>query len=339
MNVNRYLIASLAVFVAAMGLDYVINGVILKDAYEATKSVWRPDMASKTWIFFLIDLIYAFPFTYIFVRGYERKGIIEGVRFGAIVGVLISVPMAYGLYALLPVPYSLALQWFLYGFIEAVLLGLVAAAVYRPKTTISSFSVGRKRRAQLSFGAEQNGCPECERLFRKEREAMVQFTAAEVHRRGFHPTNVSNVSIDADKKDLLRRERLLDEAATSLEHLRAERHIHLRTHTQSVFHKLRDSGYEVYAISPNATETESVRCYPDLASIPGNSAVLSITSASSSLLYRRLAGNISLTFMTSFPLQTHRWARLCTLRFGLSVRADPSLESTTDPPPPSRTDR
>jgi hypothetical protein len=46
---------------------------------------------------------------------------------------------------------------------------------------------------------------------------MVQFTAAEVHRRGFHPTNVS---IDADKKDLLRRERLLDEAATSLEHLR-----------------------------------------------------------------------------------------------------------------------
>ena len=63
----------------------------------------------------------------------------------------------------------------------------------------------------------------------KEREAMVQFTAAEVYRRGFHPTNVS---IDADKKDLLRRERLLDEAATSLEHLRAERHIHLRTHTQ-----------------------------------------------------------------------------------------------------------
>jgi hypothetical protein len=134
MNVNRYLIASLAVFVAAMGLDYVINGVILKDAYDATKSVWRPDMASKTWIFFLIDLIYAFPFTYIFVRGYEGKGIIEGARFGAIVGVLISVPMAYGLYALLPVPYSLAQQWFLYGFIETVLLGLVAAAVYRPKT-------------------------------------------------------------------------------------------------------------------------------------------------------------------------------------------------------------
>ena len=72
-------------------------------------------------------------------------------------------------------------------------------------------------------------CPECERLLKKEREAMVQFTAAEVYRRGLHPTNLPT---DADKKDLLRRERLLDEAATSLEHLRAERQIHLRTHTQ-----------------------------------------------------------------------------------------------------------
>jgi hypothetical protein len=73
------------------------------------------------------------------------------------------------------------------------------------------------------------GCHECERLLKKERDAMVQFTAAEVYRRGFHPTNVS---IDADKKDLLRRERLLDETATSLEHVRAERQIHLRSHAQ-----------------------------------------------------------------------------------------------------------
>lgn len=87
MNRNRYILASLAVFVAAGVLATVINAVILKDAYEATKSVWRPDMASKVWIFYLIDLIAAFPFTYIFVKGREGNGILEGVRFGAIVGV------------------------------------------------------------------------------------------------------------------------------------------------------------------------------------------------------------------------------------------------------------
>ena len=99
MNTKRYFVASLAVFVAAVVLDYVIHGVILKSAYEATKTIWRPDMDSKVWIFALVDLIIAFPFTYIFVKGYEGKGIMEGVRFGAIVGVLISVPMSYGFYA------------------------------------------------------------------------------------------------------------------------------------------------------------------------------------------------------------------------------------------------
>jgi len=36
-----------------------------------------------------------------------------------------------------------------------------------------------------------------------------------------------------------------------------------------VFRKLRDSGYEVVAVNPRATETEGVPCYPSLAEVPG----------------------------------------------------------------------
>jgi len=36
-----------------------------------------------------------------------------------------------------------------------------------------------------------------------------------------------------------------------------------------VFKRLRDRGYEVYAINPNAPEVEGVRAFPDLKSIPG----------------------------------------------------------------------
>jgi len=38
----------------------------------------------------------------------------------------------------------------------------------------------------------------------------------------------------------------------------------------AIFRKLRDLGYEVFPVNPNATEVESVRCYPDLVSIPGS---------------------------------------------------------------------
>jgi hypothetical protein len=36
-----------------------------------------------------------------------------------------------------------------------------------------------------------------------------------------------------------------------------------------VYTRLRERGYDVFAVNPNATEVEGDRCYPDLKSIPG----------------------------------------------------------------------
>jgi predicted CoA-binding protein len=36
----------------------------------------------------------------------------------------------------------------------------------------------------------------------------------------------------------------------------------------AVYRKLRDAGYEVFAINPKASEVEGTRCHPDLASVP-----------------------------------------------------------------------
>lgn len=37
----------------------------------------------------------------------------------------------------------------------------------------------------------------------------------------------------------------------------------------AVYRKLRSSGYEVFAVNPNATRVEGVACHPDVAAIPG----------------------------------------------------------------------
>ena len=37
-----------------------------------------------------------------------------------------------------------------------------------------------------------------------------------------------------------------------------------------IFRKLQTSGYEVVPVNPRATTVEQVRCYPDLASVPGS---------------------------------------------------------------------
>ena len=132
MNVKRYFLASVAVFVTGMVLDQLIHNVILKATYESLKHLWRPDMDSLMWIAPVIGVIWSFLFTYIFIKGYEGKGIMEGVRFGAVIGLFTSIPMAYGTYMMIAIPYSLAFQWFVYGLIENILLGIVVAAVYKP---------------------------------------------------------------------------------------------------------------------------------------------------------------------------------------------------------------
>lgn len=46
-----------------------------------------------------------------------------------------------------------------------------------------------------------------------------------------------------------------------------------------VYNRLRDRGYEVFAVNPNATEVEGDRAYPDLASIPGGVEAVVIGTA------------------------------------------------------------
>ena len=41
--------------------------------------------------------------------------------------------MAYGTYSMVAIPYSLALQWFLYGVVEYVIGGVILALVFGKK--------------------------------------------------------------------------------------------------------------------------------------------------------------------------------------------------------------
>ena len=134
MNVKRWLLASLGVYVAHHILDFIIHGVILAGTYKATADVWRPDMESKMYIFWITAAIFSLLFVYIFTKGYQGKGIMEGVRYGLWMGLLISIPMAYNSYVCFDVPYCLAFSWWTLGTVKIIICGIVAAGLYRPAT-------------------------------------------------------------------------------------------------------------------------------------------------------------------------------------------------------------
>jgi hypothetical protein len=132
MNIKRFILASIAVFVTFQALDFIIHGLILMSTYQSLTHLWRPDMMSLMWIMYLSSFFMSFMFVYIFTKGYENRGIMEGLRFGVVIGLFMNVVGMFSQYAMYPIPFSLTMQWFLYGMAEFIIAGIVAAAVYRP---------------------------------------------------------------------------------------------------------------------------------------------------------------------------------------------------------------
>lgn len=144
MNLKKLLLTFVGVFLAYEITGYLIHNVILMSTYASPElsGLWRPeaDMQSKMWVMYITALFFSFFFTFIFSKGYENKGIMEGVRYGLYVGLMVAIPMAYNSYAVYPIPYSLALQWFLYGVVQYIILGVVAALLYKPKAAAAAAS-------------------------------------------------------------------------------------------------------------------------------------------------------------------------------------------------------
>ena len=128
----------IAVFVVFEVVSFIVNGVMLASAYEATKNLWRPDMMSLMWVFHVIMLIGAFFFVLVFSKGYEGKGIVEGMRYGLYIGIWMGVGFAYGTYAMIAIPYSMALIWFVTTVIQYMLAGVVVAAIFGKNAMVTA---------------------------------------------------------------------------------------------------------------------------------------------------------------------------------------------------------
>ncbi len=136
MKNKTFWIGFVAVFVVMQGLGYVIHEVMMGDTYERLASIFRPEaeMNDMMWMMMVSGTITIFMFCYIFTKGYEGKGVMEGVRFGALIGILMAGPMAIDPHVIYPVPAEVASIWLISGIATLMIAGAVFAAIYKPDT-------------------------------------------------------------------------------------------------------------------------------------------------------------------------------------------------------------
>jgi len=128
---KKTILSVVAVFVAWSVLDFGIHGVILKSAYEATAPLWRPMNEMKMNVMHVAVLIASFAFAWIYVRLISNKSISTGFRYGLWWGLGAGVSMGYGTYAVMPIPYLMALTWFLGSLVEGAVAGLIVGGIVK----------------------------------------------------------------------------------------------------------------------------------------------------------------------------------------------------------------
>jgi len=126
-------IGFIVVYIVLQLCDYLIHVVVLGPTYDwlmrTAPGLYRPE-GMKVYIFFITSIFFSFFFVYIFSKGYEGKGVVEGIRYGFYIALMVLLPAAYAEYAMHPIPYSVGLKWFLLGTVEYVIAGAVLAMLF-----------------------------------------------------------------------------------------------------------------------------------------------------------------------------------------------------------------
>jgi len=129
--VKKTILSIFAVFIAWSVMDYVIHGVILRSSYAATASLWRPIGEMKTSLMYFSVMIASITFVLIYSLLISRKGISTGLKYGALFGLSAGVPMGYGSYSVMPIPYHMAFTWCFGSVVEAMVGGLILGWILR----------------------------------------------------------------------------------------------------------------------------------------------------------------------------------------------------------------
>jgi hypothetical protein len=129
---KRAVLAVVAVFVAWSILGFVIHGLILAGAYEATAELWRPMADMRMGLMYCVSLISAACFVAIYTYFVNPKSLMAGLKYGLIFGVGTGVSMGYGTFSMMPIPYHMAFTWFIGTVVEAAVAGVLVALIVKP---------------------------------------------------------------------------------------------------------------------------------------------------------------------------------------------------------------
>jgi hypothetical protein len=142
---RKFWTAFAAVYAATVSVDFLMKVGMWKFYPDLPLAILRPRPEMKLGLCPIGFLFATFFLTLLFSKLYKGTGLKEGLVYGMYVNLMMIPLIGLGLYAFLPIKFSLAFNWFLSRTVIFGMDGLILAAVYGriPQTVSVRPAVGQ----------------------------------------------------------------------------------------------------------------------------------------------------------------------------------------------------
>ena len=129
---TKFWISVVVMFVMSMALGFLVHGYLLAPEYAKLTTLFRqPGDQENHFAFMLLAHVFiAVGFTWVYLRGRENKPFVgQGLRFGAAVAVLSTIPVYLIYLAVQPMPEALVVKQMVFDTIAMLAMGVVVAGI------------------------------------------------------------------------------------------------------------------------------------------------------------------------------------------------------------------
>ena len=132
--IKKLVISVIVIFIVSMALGFLVHGLLLAQKYAQLPNLFRQGQDAENYFPFMLlaHVFLAAGFVWVYVKGKENKPfLIQGIRYGAAIAVLTTIPTYLIYYAVQPMPGMLVFEQIVLDTISVVLMGVVVAWLNR----------------------------------------------------------------------------------------------------------------------------------------------------------------------------------------------------------------
>jgi hypothetical protein len=131
---GKSILSVVVMFVMSLLLGFVVHALLLKPDYAQLVGLFRPEAEQQAYFPYMLlaHLSIAVGFVWVYLQGREDGDWLgQGIRYGAAIAVLMTIPTYLIYYAVQPMPGLVVVKQIVFDTVGVVLMGIVVAWLNR----------------------------------------------------------------------------------------------------------------------------------------------------------------------------------------------------------------